>query len=403
MYVSTLTQAHLGARPVGMFAGMGVMGAMIGSGRTAGWNAGAGPAGMNLGGPAVSRVLPEQQGVAACGAASKATGGKDGAEPFYMEGCGCGGVCGAGCRCGGDCATVSRTDPHSHPADRTAVSADMVHPAEWSQQMEGRSAFWEWNDVLEGADLVIDCTDEQKAKWNRIVSCLRSGFAEGPSDFGYLLAGLSDWCLYNIKRPDHFLWGVTPGHDAVYGVSHCDCAHTKWLLGDPSKWPKSLRSDMEAVCRYTSGIMNEPLFSFHPDGYALQMCAYFDWSLLDFDHMTVDGSDCGVTWDGSEGGPCERVLWGDPEGDSKCGPSAGGSVTTGPTGPLIDHEMLLAASCNCWGVSDFGGSCLCGAASVSCTPSGAKCLCTGTCDQTGAFCSRGYGKFSMLVDSCDRV
>ena len=94
MYVSTLTHAHIGARPVGMFAGMGVMGAMIGSGRTSGWHAGTGPAGVNLGGPAVSRVMQEP-GKAACGAASTVKGGEDGAEPFFMEGCGCGG--GSGC------------------------------------------------------------------------------------------------------------------------------------------------------------------------------------------------------------------------------------------------------------------------------------------------------------------
>lgn len=122
MYVSTLAHAHIGARPVGVFAGMGVMGAMIGSGRAAGWQAGSGPPGGSLGGSAVSRVLPEQQGAAACGAKSTAKGGKDGAEPFNIEGCGCGGGCGpqedsADSQCG--TCEAQRLEHQGHPAGQT--------------------------------------------------------------------------------------------------------------------------------------------------------------------------------------------------------------------------------------------------------------------------------------------
>lgn len=94
MIAPTLSHSHIGARPSGLFAGMGVMGAMVGAARARGWQAGMGPAGVGVGGGAVSRVAQEP-GTAACGAQSKAKGGKDGAEPFFMEGCGCGGECGA--------------------------------------------------------------------------------------------------------------------------------------------------------------------------------------------------------------------------------------------------------------------------------------------------------------------
>lgn len=43
----------------------------------------------------LARPVPlRDEGVAGCGAASSVGGGRDGGEPFYVEGCGCGGVCG---------------------------------------------------------------------------------------------------------------------------------------------------------------------------------------------------------------------------------------------------------------------------------------------------------------------
>ncbi len=81
----------------GMFAGMGVAGAgvMTRPAPTLGWHVGGTPSAMMMGGGALQRVVPEGVGKASCGAQSKMPFGKDGNEPITVEGCGCGGGCGA--------------------------------------------------------------------------------------------------------------------------------------------------------------------------------------------------------------------------------------------------------------------------------------------------------------------
>ncbi len=70
---------------------------------------------------AVLRAVPEGKGKAACGAPSKLAGcGRDGEEPVNLEGCGCGGSCGAreeslNSQCG-SCETQDG-EPHGHPTN----------------------------------------------------------------------------------------------------------------------------------------------------------------------------------------------------------------------------------------------------------------------------------------------
>lgn len=62
--------------------------------RASGWYAGTPLRGAMAGGVAILRPVPAGPGKAACGGDSRLKGGRDGAEPFYTEGCGCGGGCG---------------------------------------------------------------------------------------------------------------------------------------------------------------------------------------------------------------------------------------------------------------------------------------------------------------------
>lgn len=93
MVVSPFLHAHNREPLVGLSPGMGGLNARLGWEPMSGRGPGEGPPGFSGGASAIGRVLPAEPGMAACGAASVAKGGRDGGEPLNIEGCGCGGDC----------------------------------------------------------------------------------------------------------------------------------------------------------------------------------------------------------------------------------------------------------------------------------------------------------------------
>ena len=99
----------------GAFPGSAVIGVLTRSSTAAAGRTGAGPLQRGVTGRAALRDVPSGVGRAACGAKSKVQGGRDGNEPFYVQGCGCGGSCDAGTARAG---SAGGTTPRAVPAGR---------------------------------------------------------------------------------------------------------------------------------------------------------------------------------------------------------------------------------------------------------------------------------------------
>lgn len=249
------------------------------------------------------------------------------------------------------------------------------------------------------------CNVFEQDQWERRKKCLLSAWAGG----GYPWGSIDDWCR-DYNRPAGFEDEVGRDSDwelQTWGLEHCDCAHTKWLLDPPSTWPESVKSDFEAICAYTNKI-GVRLLEVPPEGSGPVVdhsrgkvrCAVFNWEGFDLANMMDPETGECLEWTAPVG-PCETVYWSDPQSALKCGGVSPSLLA--PTSAISDFaELVDGVQCGCYGLDDFGTSCVCGASSVSCTWEGGKggyCQCTGTCDKSTSECS-GPATFSTVKSAC---
>ncbi len=147
----------------GFFAGAARPGANLGAGRPAGFLPGVASARLVAG---LARAVPlRDAGVAGCGATSTVGGGRDGGEPFYLEGCGCGGACGGGAdaapgRCAGAPGHFPGGSTPGH-AGTTAVRGELAElPDDVEPPPDWNSAFAaEWS-LRHGGPVTLPEPDE---------------------------------------------------------------------------------------------------------------------------------------------------------------------------------------------------------------------------------------------------
>lgn len=250
------------------------------------------------------------------------------------------------------------------------------------------------------------CSVFEQARWEQRKRCLETAWGGG----AYPWVSVFDWCR-DYNRPvglEALMIGTDPAGLAEWGLENCGCAHTKWLLDDPREWPESVRNDLERVCEYTAPIwvslIEEPSAGMGPArdlSTPKVRCAFLNWDSFDLDGMMDPGTGECSEWKNPVG-PCERVFWGDSLGGQNCGGFSLASVSP-ESAPSALSDFVDAVQCGCYSTADFGGSCYCGAATVSCKWVGGRngyCQCSGACDKSDPECV-GPATFSTPMQACE--
>ncbi len=123
----------------GAFPGSADNGVLARSSAAAGVHVGGLPLDRTVSGAAELREVPEGTGKAACGEASTVQGGKDGSEPFYLQGCGCGGACDAGANPGSGSRTGG-VGPLTNPGEGAGDGGPGRHSAGGAGHRHAREA-----------------------------------------------------------------------------------------------------------------------------------------------------------------------------------------------------------------------------------------------------------------------